>query len=251
MLHQSSIIAFLASALVLIKSASAQNPPCPPPGLEAVVDTPEKCMCFYSLAGSGLDLGDSSTFDAVFDENSVQNFSQTGQYVGAAGIAEYLSYVKGGEGGFVKDYILIGTALFLDMTGSTMEQCVATSISAFNSFFAQDNQELCVDAVTGSTLYYTIMTGNLAAPITIQKVNTYVPDEISSGTYPNFAHTQATSELVCDAIVNICGSVNEDGFSARKLKTPKKKTTTSTKKTKAPKRTAPTNPLARVRARLL
>ena len=195
------------AALLTIEPVLAVEMPCPVPGLEEVVDTLVKCNCFYSLAGSGLDLGDSSTFGKVFADDYVQNFSQTGQYVGSEGIAEYLSYVKGGN--WVQDYILIGTPIFLDMTGSTMDQCVATIAerrrTPFNPAFSHDNQDLCVDVVAGSTLYYT-MTGNQAAPVAIQEVNAWLPDEFLSGANPYFVDTPATVDYVCDVIVNRCGT---------------------------------------------
>jgi hypothetical protein len=238
-------VAMVATTLLLISSAVprtlAQGAlPCPPPQLENVVNTKEKCSCFYSLVGSGLDLGNSATFSSVFNDDSVQNFAQTGQYTGVDGIAEYYSFVKKGGGvdgtGFIKDYILIGQPLFLDMSGTTMEQCVATVAERrrlpFNSFFARDNQEICVDIVVGSTLYY-IMNDDPTSPITVQKVNTWFPDEMASGTFSYFIDTPATSEFICDTIVNTCG---EDNQFKRKLPKKSKKSKASKKQTKAPKK---------------
>ena len=74
----------------------------------------------------------------------------------------------------------------------------------FNPAFSHDNQDLCVDVVAGSTLYYT-MTGNQAAPVAIQKVNAWLPDEFLSGTNPYLVDTPATAEYFCDVIVNSCG----------------------------------------------
>lgn len=209
MIFHQLLASVVVTLVAVIDPILAQGPSChPPPELAGVVDTPEKCICFYALVGSRLDLGNSATFSSVFNDVSVQNFAQTGQYVGVDGISEYLSWVKGGERGFVKDYVLVGQPLFLDMTGSTMQQCVATTAErrqfSFNPLYSQDNQDMCVDAVSGSTLYYT-MTGNPDAPITIQKVNVWFPDEIISETFPSFANAMATSEFVCDAIVNTCG----------------------------------------------
>lgn len=197
----------LPSAIGLVKPALAQIPPCPPPGLELVVDTQEKCMCFYSLLGSGLETGNSSTFDAVFTDDTVQEFTQSGTYYGADGIAEYLSYVQSGEDGFVRSYTRIGMPLFLDMTGSTLQQCVATTAErrrlSFNSRFTVDNQEMCIDSVSASTMYYT-MTGIPEAPITVQRINSWLPNEII--TYSNIMlETEATAEYVCDVLVNSCG----------------------------------------------
>ena len=138
-------------------------------------------MCFYALVGSGLDTGDASTFDNAFTDATVQEFAQTGTYTGKEGIAEYLSFVAGGN--FVLDYIRIGDPLFMDMTGSTVEQCIATIAERrrmpFNSAFTVDNQEMCVDAVSGTTISYT-MTGNPAAPIQVQSINAWLPDELIS-----------------------------------------------------------------------
>eukprot|EP00588_Corethron_pennatum_P014161 CAMPEP_0194267732 /NCGR_PEP_ID=MMETSP0169-20130528/2179_1 /TAXON_ID=218684 /ORGANISM="Corethron pennatum, Strain L29A3" /LENGTH=362 /DNA_ID=CAMNT_0039008685 /DNA_START=121 /DNA_END=1209 /DNA_ORIENTATION=+ len=205
-LNAPPLLLLLSSAIEQVKPALAQIPPCPPPGLELIVDTQEKCMCFYSLLGSALDIGDQSTFDAVFTDDTVQEFTQSGTYYGADGIAEYLSYVQSGEEGFVKSYTRIGMPLFLDMTGSTLEQCVATSAErrrlSVNSRFAVDNQEMCIDSVTASTIYYT-MTGIPEAPIIVQRINSWLPNEIIN--YPTFAETEATAEYVCDVLVNSCG----------------------------------------------
>jgi len=206
-LNAPPLLLLLSSAIELVKPALAQIPPClPPPGLELVVDTQEKCLCFYALLGSGLDTGDSSTFDAAFTDDTVQEFTQSGTYYGADGIAEYLSYVQSGEEGFVKSYTRIGMPLFLDMTGSTLQQCVATTAEkrrfSVNSRFTVDNQEMCIDSVTASTMYYT-MTGIPEAPIIVKRINSWLPNEIV--TAPNFAETEAAAEYVCDVLVNSCG----------------------------------------------
>ena len=66
---------------------------------------------------------------------------------------------------------------------TTMEQCIATIAERrrmpFNSAFTVDNQEMCVDAVSGTTISYT-MTGNPAAPIQVQSINAWLPDELIS-----------------------------------------------------------------------
>lgn len=229
------------AALVAIPQPVLAQPPCPPPfppGLEDVVNSAEKCACFYSLLGSGLDLGDSSTFSTVFTDDSVQSVAQTGQYVGVDGISEYLTFVKGGENGFVKDYILINAPLFLDMTGTTTQQCVATIAERrqlpFNSIFLQDNQDLCVDIVAGSTLTYT-MTGDPTAPITVQTVNAWAPDELISGTFGLFVNTAATADFVCDAIVNSCGFDD----SRRSLNTSRRLSNSKTSKSSKVSKTPP------------
>jgi len=205
-LHAPPIFLLFSSAITLGKSALAQNTPCPPPGLEQVVDTEEKCMCFYSLAASGIDLGNASTFDSAFTDDTVQEIIETGSYYGVDGIAEYISFVKSGGEGFSSGYTRIGTPLFLDMTGSTAQQCVATIADrrrvSFNSRFLVDNQETCVDMLTGNTFYYK-MTGIQEAPITVQRINSWVPSGFLSF-LTTVTETKATAEYVCDVLVNSC-----------------------------------------------
>jgi len=242
MFHRIIVTVAVTLVAVINPVLSQDAPPCPPtiPGLAAVVDTPEKCMCFYSLAGSGFEAGDSSTFDTVLNDDSVQNFAQTGKYFGLDGIAEYLSWVKGGA--LVRDFIPLGEPLFLDMTGTTMEQCVATIAvkrrMPYNPFCTKDNQEVCVELVAGSVLYYT-MTGNPVAPITIQKINAWLPDDFISVAFP-ITDTKATAEFVCDAIVNTCGydgSKRRLKGESKSLKAQKKdKSVKASKNTKAQKK---------------
>jgi len=205
--------------------------PCPPPGLETIVgDTQLNCDCFYSLAASGLDLGDKKTFEKVFNDNTVQTIAQTGDFVGIDGISEYLSFVED-ENGFVTDYRLIGQSLVLDFTGSTREQCVATIAErrqlAYNPEFVLDNQDVCADTVVGSVLYYTL-TGNPAAPITIQKVNVYLPDDFFSETFSFFTSSPAAFNFVCDTLVTTCGD-DTSASSGRRLTRALKRTKRSKK----------------------
>jgi hypothetical protein len=248
-----SLFAIFAVVLTNLSiNVHAQQPPCPPdPSLETIVNTPEKCNCFYALLFSGLDLADASTFGTVFADDSVQNVAQTGQYVGADGIAEYLSWVKGGESGFVTDYIQVGTQLILDMTGTTQQQCAVTVAERrhlpLNPLYTDGNQDVCVEIMTGSSLLFTINPnpGPSQGPITVSTVNAWIPDGLASSTVQ--PQNQAVAEYVCDTIVNTCGYDGKQPERERKLKAPKmtkspKKTkatkkTKKTKKTKAPKKT--------------
>jgi len=224
-LHAPPIFLPFSLAITLGKSALAQTPPCPPPGLEKVVDTEEKCLCFYSLAGSGLDLGNELTFSTAFTDDTIQEVTETGSYYGVDGIAEYLSFVKSGGEGFTNGFIRIGTPLFLDMTGSTVQQCVATIVDrrrvSFNSRFLVDNQEACVDTLIGNTLYYK-MTGIQEAPITVQRIKGWVPNELFS-ILTTVTDTKATAEYVCDVLVNSCdmGSIAKPAKKSKKGKAKK------------------------------
>jgi hypothetical protein len=234
-LSKTIMIPIQLSALLLLLSRPVLSMPlladqallCPPPvpGLEMVVDTAEKCMCFYALAASNLDTGDPSTFETVYNDDSVLEFAQAGKYYGADGIAEYLSFIAGGL--FIEDFILIGMPLFLDFTGSNSMQCVATIAQRrrlpLNPVYTVDNQDICVDVLNGSTLYYT-MTGDPAAPITIQRTNAWLPNALISETLP-YINTPATAEFVCDVNVNICKNKSKSTKSSKK-----KKSTKSSKK---------------------
>merc|ERR1719491_2940422 len=107
-------IGVLSSSSWLYVYAQEQAPPCPPvPELKNTFDTQQKCDCFYALKASGLELGNSATFGNVYDDATVQNYAQSGKYIGIDGIAEYISFVL--DGNFVKDYKLIGDPIPLDM----------------------------------------------------------------------------------------------------------------------------------------
>jgi len=166
----------------------------------------EECLCFYSLATSGLDVGDPSTFETLFNNDSVMEVAQTGKYFGPDGIAEYLSFVSNGV--FVLGYAEIGMTIPLKMTFSyATEQCISTFATRrrmpFNPVYIEDNQDACVDVVSGTTLHYT-MTGNPQIPIAIQKFNSWYPDEFMKSTMGFSVHTRPTAEYVCDILVNSC-----------------------------------------------
>jgi len=215
---------FLTSILVVggfIDSILAEKP-CPPvPELATIVNTPEKCNCFYALQGSGVVFGDATTYDKGFNDDSVQNVAQSGQFIGVDGISEYISFVNS-KSGFIKSSVLV-EHLFLDMTGTKKKKCVATIAErrrmSFNPIFTQLNTEMCVDVAVGGTLHYTY-TRNPTASITIKKVNTWLSDKFISSTYPVIANTQATAEFVCDTIVNTCG---HDKSRSKSNKSPKHK----------------------------
>jgi len=218
---------FLTSILVVggfIDSILAEKP-CPPvPELATIVNTPEKCNCFYALQGSGVVFGDATTYDKGFNDDSVQNVAQSGQFIGVDGISEYISFVNS-KSGFIKSSVLV-EHLFLDMTGTKKKKCVATIAErrrmSFNPIFTQGNTEMCVDVLLGRTLYYT-MTGKPAAPITINKANSWISDKFITSTYPFIANTQATAEFVCDTIVNTCGYDKSRRKSKKKSKSKKRK----------------------------
>lgn len=174
-------------------------PPCPPPfpGLAQIVNTPEQCNCFYALASAQLDLGNSATFANSLTADTVQTFAQTGKYYGADGIAEYLSFVVGGE--FVETYDLVGLPLFLNVTPDTNGQCSVTIAERrhmkFNSDYT-DNQEVCFAALSGAVINYQ-MTGNLEKPIEVKTIDAYLPDGFIRESQI-VLDTEATAEFVCD-----------------------------------------------------
>lgn len=175
------------------------TPPCPPPfpELAPIVSTLEQCNCFYALASAQLDLGNPATFVNSLTADTVQTFAQTGKYYGADGIAEYLSFVVGGE--FVSTYDLIGQPLFLDVTPSTENpmQCSATIAERrhmqFNSDYT-DNQEVCFAALSGAVINYQ-MTG--PGTIEVKTIDTYFPDGFIKESQI-VLDTEATAEFVCD-----------------------------------------------------
>lgn len=196
----------------------AQGLPCPPSSeLANVVDTAEKCMCFYALAGSA--------DNTRINDNTVLNLPQVGQFIGYDGISEYREWTKGE---IITDNVLVGQQLILDMTGSTKDQCVVNTAErrrfSFNPKYVQDNQDMCVDLMVGTTLYYT-MTGNRMAPITVQTINALMPSTFISEINPLVA-TKATARYVCRAIVKTCK------YREKLQKSPKQSKNT---KAKAPK----------------
>lgn len=199
-------IGILSSSLRLYAHAQA---PCPPmPALKHIFDTQPKCDCFYALAASGLELGNSTTFANAFDDATVQNYAQTGKYIGIDGITEYLSFAKGGT--FVKDYERIGNSIPLDMQVPSRGSCVATFVERrhlpYNPEYTTGNVDLCVAVTSGQTLYYT-MTGNQPplATVKVQKINIWFPDELQKAGNSYILDTPATERFVCDVIVNACG----------------------------------------------
>mmetsp|Transcript_7304 Transcript_7304/g.10338 ORF Transcript_7304/g.10338 Transcript_7304/m.10338 type:complete len:339 (+) Transcript_7304:219-1235(+) len=192
-------------ALVSAVAVHAQLP-CPPiPELADVVDTLEKCDCFYALIGSKLDFADASTYGEAMNEDTVYHYAQTGTYFGPEGVKEMLSWIDGGE--FVKVHELVGNSMILDMTGSTAEQCFITVGERrrveFNTKYTENNEEVCIESLNGINMYYT-MTGNIDRPILISRLDTWCPDGFFRGSHRLFSSTKATAEYVCDVMLNVC-----------------------------------------------
>ena len=196
-----------------------------------------QCNCFYALLSAQLDLGNPATFANSLTDNTVQTFAQTGKYYGADGIAEYVSFVVGGE--FVETYERAGMPLFLDITPSTDPenpmQCSVTIAERrhmkFNSDYT-DNQEVCFAALSGAVINYQ-MTGDLAKPIAVNTIDTYLPDGFIKESQI-VLDTEATAEFVCDVHLKC----KQDKIGARKLKatkSPSGKVTKAPTQTKAPK----------------
>mmetsp|Transcript_20331 Transcript_20331/g.25135 ORF Transcript_20331/g.25135 Transcript_20331/m.25135 type:complete len:347 (+) Transcript_20331:139-1179(+) len=231
---RSSFVALILTVISLPAQFVFSQPlSCPPiPELADIVNTTDKCTCFNALAGSGLDLGNSLTFERAFTDDTVQSIIQTGNYYGAKGIAEYLSFVKGGT--FVHDYFPIGSPIFLDMTGSSMDQCVVTYADRrrlpINPQFTTGNIEPCVDTVVGATIFYK-KTGNPMAPINVQKINSWLPDAFFREALKYIVDSPATADFVCDVIVNSCRK--KTGKSSKRSKTSSK---SSKKKSKSIKK---------------
>mmetsp|Transcript_12899 Transcript_12899/g.18414 ORF Transcript_12899/g.18414 Transcript_12899/m.18414 type:complete len:348 (-) Transcript_12899:418-1461(-) len=194
----------------LIDVVDAQSPPCPPvPELQDIVDTPEKCACFYGLVGSGLDLANAETFPGTIPDEAIQTFAQTGTYIGLEAIAEYLSFVKGGR--FVNDMLPVGEQIVLSMntvTSAAGMQCIATTAQVnrflYNSEFTRRNVDIVTDAVAGSLISYGL-TGDPVTPITVQSINIWLPDELMSLSLPEIVNTKPSENFFCDVLINECG----------------------------------------------
>mmetsp|Transcript_24729 Transcript_24729/g.44419 ORF Transcript_24729/g.44419 Transcript_24729/m.44419 type:complete len:354 (-) Transcript_24729:63-1124(-) len=227
MINNVGIIIQLSTFLLLLgqqQFAVAEATPClPPPGLGNLLDTQEKCNCFYSFAASGIE--DPSNFPSIYAEDSVLEFPQVGKYL-HDGIAEYISFAMAGV--FVSDYTRVGDPIFFDFTGSTAEQCVAVIAERgawnLNTAFTQDNQAVCADVVTGVKFFYT-MTGDQASPIIVHKQDVWLPDALVSDVFSLFVDSPAAAEYFCDVNVNTCNnnkkSPKKSAKSTKNMRPPK------------------------------
>jgi len=173
---------------------------CPPsPELSTMLDTQEKCNCFYSFVGANM-----TDMLTIYDENSKFVISQAGEFFGAEGIAEYASYVNGGK--FISEYFSLLPNPLMDFTGSTAEECVTTIIDSsrfiVNPLVVKDEQNICLDSILANTFHYTL-TGNPSASITIQKHYAWIPTAFTSALFV-YLDTPATTEYICDILVNTC-----------------------------------------------
>ena len=237
MFARSPLALFLAFGSAMVH---AQTLPCPPvPELAHVVDTQDKCNCFYAMAGSGLDIGDETTYEPAFNDDTEFNFGPTGTYYGPEGIAEYLSSVEGGE--FITTYEQVGTPLILDMSGTTAGQCVVTTAerrrTIANSAYTENNVEVCADLLAGYTIFYTL-TGNDEAPVSVSTINAYYPDGYVRSNHDIWGESRATAEYVCDVIVNKCPSKksSKKGKASKNMGMGMSKSMKMSKSTKASKR---------------
>jgi hypothetical protein len=221
MMFQSSPSFFLLMLLSIgdIRFARTQDvqPPCPPPGLETVVSTPEECNCFYAFAASDLE-----DYQSNYATDSILHYAQAGKYVGPDGISEYTSFATNGV--FVSEYTSVGNPVVLNVTSTALGQCKVFVIENgnwhANPKYTLDNEEGCASTTVGLTFTYSL-TGNPEAMISVNNNDVWLPNNLLSEFFPLFTSSDASANYVCDQIVNTCKDYAVDQ-PTRQLKASKK-----------------------------
>lgn len=189
----------------------AQNPPenalpCPPPGLETVVDgsNTDNCDCFYALVES--DSFDSLIRDySLLTEDSYMHFGPAGKYYGPDGVEEYLAFLF--DGTFVTETTLVGDPIPKHVKSIGPGKCeilTATHTNFhLNPFYTKNNTEACSSMVIG-TLSTFELTGNPEQMISVQSHEMWAPNAFVTDMFALFGDTDASAEYVCDKILNSC-----------------------------------------------
>jgi hypothetical protein len=219
--------------------------PCPPPGLETVVDgsNTDNCNCFYALAG--LDSLDSLVLDySLLTEDSYMHYGPAGKYFGPDGVEEYLAMLFNGT--FVTETTLVGDPIpkHVKSIGPGKCEILMASHANFhvNPFYTKNNTEACSSMVVG-TLSTFELTGNPEQMISVQKHEMWTPNSFATDLWALFVDTVAAAEYVCDKILNSCKDYSVQDADERRnratraLKKSKKGATKSkTKSNKASKK---------------
>ena len=63
---------------------------------------------------------------------------------------------------------------------------------------------MCVDAIAGQTLYYKLPLIPFLGNLKISRINIYIPDELITTAVALLSESEATTNYVCDVMVNNC-----------------------------------------------
>mmetsp|Transcript_5943 Transcript_5943/g.11230 ORF Transcript_5943/g.11230 Transcript_5943/m.11230 type:complete len:320 (+) Transcript_5943:809-1768(+) len=198
-----------------------------------------ECGCLTSWVLSGFDAANVSTYANVLDENTVQRYHLTGEWIGIDAITEYLS-AYGGD--FASSLQPLGMPK-IDMSQTTEEECVLLNTGAARVFskpeYSTDGVSKYIDFIGGGSFRFQL-TGDANRPIYITNWDIWVPDEFIPALF-GAIDSDATAEFVCDEITTICNVDESDSDDAcggkgkkcsRSLKSTKQKEGKKNKKAK-------------------
>lgn len=166
-----------------------------------------ECLCFFAFLVSGFDGGDPSTWNLVMDNETIQNYATTGQWVGLEAITEYLSAYGSS---FIDESIPI-SPFVVDTSFSTRDECVGVLTSNFRvrtkaAFSNNNGTEACIDFTSASIFRYQL-TGRILRPILMTHWDIWTEIPFASALFAPL-ESEATTDFMCDLIVNVC---NEPG----------------------------------------
>jgi len=169
-------------------------------------------MCLNAWVSSGFDATDLSTYAKVMDENTLQRYHLTGEWVGIDAIQEYLS-AYGGE--FASPLQSLGMSI-INMSESTAEECVLWNIGPARVYsmpeYSVNGVPAYIDFMGGWVFRYK-MTSDPQSPIYLSNWDIWVPDEFIPALF-GAVDSDATAEYVCDEIVNLCANTEHSSSSS-------------------------------------
>lgn len=229
-----AVLVFLTNHNFGIRPVLSQVLPCPPPGMEDVMETQDDCDCFYAFART-----DILDYYNVYTDESVFNYPRTGLYYGADGVAEYSDWVFGSPFNSIPDpreTTFVPPTAFLYVKSTSPGQCelflVTKTPFSVNPKFTIDNQEACADVSVGMKTTFSL-TGNRSGPkISIATHDVWTPELLMGELYALFYSTPRTARYVCHKILNTCKDYSIGDGSSRKLSTSSSATSTSRSKRK-------------------
>jgi len=164
--------------------------------------TIRECLCLGAVRLSGFDPSNPNTYYDVMNNETINRYFATGEWIGIDAIAEYILWFGGDFG---TELQLIHPGL-IDMSYTTEEECVAVLglVARVRTKlpYATNNVSTCIDASFGNVIKYQF-TGKLRKPILISEWNIWSDNDFSTALF-GALDTEESARYSCETIVDVC-----------------------------------------------
>jgi len=167
-------------------------------------------VCFGAFLASGLQIGNSETFDSCYDDDSQFTIAETGTYKGLQNIKEYVEIFSNGVLYTSYKPQHPGTIIHFAGSNHSDNKCVATISQkrrlTVNPAYSMNGNEICIDVPSGAVLIYTPRfdpSTSLPTGILVKTHKVYFP-KTASKELIEVLDPLPFARFVCNILLNEC-----------------------------------------------